>query len=175
MSKDVTPDRVQAGMDSEHARIVKEVLEDQARRRAVREAADAARAEDVDTSFFVQVGFLVTATLFFYLLFFSPAWIAPTAPDPVPAAQVEDGLRFAIYMTAEQVESFRDSEGRLPASMEELPGGERPGVVYERLDAETFSLRATTGETSLRYVSSQPLAEFLGGAARRALLGGGTS
>lgn len=162
-------------MDSEHARIVKEVLEDQARRRAVREAADAARVEERDTSFFVQVGLLVTATLFFYLLFFSPSWIAPAAPDPIPAAQVQDGLRYVIAVTARQVEAFRRAEGRLPASATELSGGPPSGVEYERLDSDTFAVRATTGDTTLRYVSSEPLSEFLGDAVQRIVLGRGES
>lgn len=171
MSQNGNPDRP-AVSDSEHARIVAEVLEDQTRRRAVRDAARA-RPDDSDTSFFVQVGLLVTGTFFFYLLFFSPTWIAPTRAEPIAAAHVEEGLRFQIYLTANRVRAYLDEEGRLPASLDELEGAAREGVEYRRIDAGTFEVRAATGSTSLRYVSTQPLSEFYGDAGARIM--GGTS
>lgn len=172
MSENKTPDRLDPVSDSEHARIVAEVLEDQARRRAARDAAKH-RPEDTDTSFFVQVGLLLAGTFFFYLLFFSPTWIAPTAPAPIAAAQVEDGLRFHMAIVARHVEAFQNDEGRLPTSLEELEGVANKGVDYVRLDTATFEIRATTGDTSLRYVSSQPLEDFYEDAGSRIL--GGTS
>lgn len=168
MSETPTPDRNDPVSDSEHARIVAEVLEDQARRRAVRETRE---PEDPDTSFFVQVGLLVTGTFFFYLLFFSPAWIAPTAAEPIAAAQVEEGLRFHISVVARNVEAFRDEQGRLPSSIEELGGIAKEGVRYQRIDESTFEIRAVSGDTSLRYVSTQPLAEFYAEAGARILEG----
>ena len=168
MNKDVTNNRSGERIDSEHARIVAEVLEDQARRRAVREAADVSRAEESDKSFFLQVGLLVAGTFFFYLLFFSPAWVAPTASDPISVQATEDGLRVAIYTTASQIQEFRSQQGRLPRSMEELSVS-REGVTYERVDAETFVVLATTGGTTLRYVSTEPLDEFVGNAWSRVL------
>jgi len=168
MNKDVTNNRSGERIDSEHARIVAEVLEDQARRSAVREAADVSQAEESDKPFFLQVGLLVAGTFFFYLLFFSPAWIAPTASDPISAEATEDGLRLAIYTTASQIEEFRSQQGRLPRSMEELSLS-REGVTYERVDAETFVVLATTGDTTLRYESTEPLDEFVGNAWGRVL------
>jgi hypothetical protein len=171
MNKDAPDDRSDDRIDSEHARIVAEVLEDQARRKAVREALDTLPGDDSDRSFFVQVGLLVTGTFFFYLLFFSPTWIAPTAPDPITAEQTEDGLRFAIAFTASRIESFRTEQGRLPQSIDEV-GGARDGVEYQRLDQDTFVVRATTGATTLHYVSTVPLADFVGDAMDRVLPAG---
>jgi hypothetical protein len=180
MRENVTNDRSGDEIDSEHARIVAEVMQDQARRRAVREAADAARADESDTSFFVQVGLLVAGTFFFYLLFFSPAWIAPAASEPISVQSTEDGLRVAIYLTASQIEDFRNRQGRLPRSMAELSGDEEPSgargsVRYERIGEDLFMVQASTGTTTLQYVSSEPLGEFVGDTWDRVLDGGGTS
>lgn len=170
MSESQNPDRSTPVSDSEHARIVAEVLEDQARRRAARETSDRA-SDDADTSFFVQVGLLVTGTFFFYLLFFSPAWIAPTAAEPIAAAHVEEGLRFHMSVVARHVEAFRNEEGRLPASLEEVGGLAKEGVRYRRVDEQTFEIRALSGSTNLSYVSTQPLEEFYDGAGSRILEG----
>lgn len=170
MSENTGPDRTPPLSDSEHARIVAEVLEDQARRRATREAS-AHPTENTDTSFFVQVGLLVTGTFFFYLLFFSPAWIAPTSAEPIAAAHLEEGLRFHMSVVARHVEAYRDEAGRLPTSLQELEGVAQEGVEYRRLDTDTFEIRARAGDESLRYVSTQPLEEFYGGVGSRILEG----
>jgi hypothetical protein len=180
MNENVTNDRSDRATGSEHARIVAEVMQDQARRQAVREAADAARADESDATFFVQVGLLVAGTFFFYLLFFSPTWIAPAASDPISAQATEDGLRAAIYLTANQIEDFRNRQGRLPRTMAELSGDEEPSgargnVRYERIDENLFVIQASTGTTTLEYVSSEPLGEFVGDTWERVLDGGGTS
>lgn len=171
MRQDASNDRADKRLDSEHARIVAEVLEDQARRRAVR-ASKTGAVGDSDTSFFVQVGLLVAGTFFFYLLFFSPTWIAPTRPDPISAQAVEDGLRVAIYRTATEIQSFRNQEGRLPRTIEEV-SGPRDGVEYQQIDTDTFVVQATTGQTTLRYVSTESLPAFVGDTFERML--GGTS
>lgn len=170
MSRNATPEGREPPTDSEHARIVAEVLEDQARRKAVRESASA-KPDEVETSFFVQVGLLVTGTFFFYLLFFSPTWIAPTAAEPVSTAQVETGLRFQIVLAARHVEAFREREGRLPRSLDEIEEAPRDGVDYRRLDAGTFEITAAAGDADLRYVSTQALEDFADGVQRRVLGG----
>jgi len=191
MKENVDNDRSEGRIDSEHARIVAEVMQDQARRRAVRQAAETARAEESDASFFVQVGLLVAGTFFFYLLFFSPTWIAPATSDPVSAQATEDGLRVAIYLTATQIEDFRNRQGRLPRTMNELTGvdpnaggassgpqelgGMRGNVRYERVGEDFFMVQASTGTTTLQYLSSEPLDEFVGDTWNRVLGGGGTS
>jgi hypothetical protein len=160
----------ESGEESEHARAVREVVEDQARRRQAREGAASRSGKGSDTPFFVQVGLLVAVTFFFYLLFFSPTWIAPTAGEPMSARQVEEGLRVSIFLTARQVEAFRQREGQLPADEAQL-GLDRPGVSYERVDPGTFRIRASRGQTGLTYVSSQPVEEFAGQAVDEVLGG----
>ena len=153
------------GRGSKRAEVLAEVIEDQARREAAREAATVARSKATDSGLFMQVSLLVFGTFFFYLLLFSPGWIAPPGPDPITAAAIDDGLRVSIFLTARQIETFRENEGRLPANIDEAGGG-RAGVVYRRIDARTFQLSATTRDTALTYVSTDALEEFIGSALR---------
>lgn len=158
--------------DSEHARVLSEVLEDQKRREEARAKTDRPPpGSGSDTSFFLQVGLLVSGTLFFYLLFFSPTWIAP---DPAPAIAVErqeDNLRFYLFMIAKQVDAFRTTEGRLPDTVEEIPGV-KPGTEYVRLSSRDYRIRFTAGEVTVTYESNQDPDTFLGDA-ENAVLGGG--
>lgn len=151
---------------SEHARILTEVMEDQKRRRSQRDEADQGRPTSADTSFFVQVALLVTGTFFFYLLFFSPTWIAPTTPEPIAQERVDDGLRMAIVLAVRQVEAFEDQRGRLPDNLREIDFA-RDGLEYERIDARTYRVRASRDSASITYDSTQSLSEFASDAVER--------
>lgn len=149
-------------VDGEHARVLAEVIEDQKRREGARDAAGR-RPERSDTSFFVQVGLLASGTFFFYLLFFSPTWIAPDPGTEISAERTHENLRFYLFMMAKQVESFRVAEGRLPERTEEIPGV-KPGTEYVQLSSGDYRIEFTDGETTLTYESSEDPATFLGDA-----------
>ncbi|HEX9885508.1 MAG TPA: hypothetical protein VGA70_03430 [Longimicrobiales bacterium] len=159
-------------IDSEHARILAEVMDDQAKKQAARTTTTPVARSASETSFFVQVALLASGTFFFYLLFFSPAWVTPTAAEPIAQETVDQGLRTAIFLSAQQVEGFRQDSGRLPDNTREA-GVTLSGVEYTRLDAQTFQLIATRGADSLTYQSTEPLIEFLGDAL--GVLAGGSS
>ena len=60
----------------------------------------------------------------------------------------ETGPRVAMLMLAEDVERYRDTEGKLP---DELPGalGDILDVHYEKVDKNTFELRMNTDISTL--------------------------
>lgn len=155
------PDEPERDSPSEHAKVLAEVLDDQKRRKEARAAST--RRGRTDTSFFVQVGLLVSATFFFYLLFFSPTWIAPDPAPPISAERTEDSLRFYLFTLARQVDAFREERGRLPDSVDELAGA-KPGTEYVRLTARDYRIRYTSGDVSMLYESTQDVNEFLGDA-----------
>lgn len=166
------PDRPPS--DSEHAKVLAEVMEDQKRRKEARDATKTTREDErSDTSFFVQVGLLVSGTFFFYLLFFSPTWIAPDPAPEITAERTEDSLRFYLFMLARQVDAFQEENGRLPESIDEIPAT-KPGTEYVRLTARDYRIRYTDGQVTVTYESSQDPDDFLGGA-EGSVLGGGRS
>ena len=71
------------------------------------------------------------------------------APHPMSDDRdFETGPRVAMLMLAEDVERYRDTEGKLP---DELPGalGDILDVHYEKVDKNTFELRMNTDISTL--------------------------
>lgn len=151
---------------SERERILREVLDDQRARREARERRKA-RPPGGDRPFFVQVGLLVSGTLFFYLLFFSPSWIVPAAAPPITEARTDSNLRVYLSIVARQIDAYRDREGQLPATVADLPGV-RQGTEY-MTTSQGYRIGYSHGEVEVTYESSQDLTEFAGGATARVL------
>ncbi len=102
----------------------------------------------------------VITLLMLYLAFSSPAWLSPRlAPGPSPAEQ-EASIRLTIYLQAQQLEQFRRTRGRLPATLAEA-GAPLPAIRYDVLDGNVYSLRSTT-DTAIRYASTDSPHAFLG-------------
>ena len=94
------------------------------------------------------------------LAFSPPAWVLP-APEPRPtAAQREAGIRFSIFLQAQQIEHFRTGRGRLPSTLEEA-GPPLPGVAYLVNSGSTYQLRSTA-DPGISYSSTDSLTAFLG-------------
>jgi hypothetical protein len=94
------------------------------------------------------------------LAFAPPAWILPP-PQPRPtAAEREASIRFSIFLQAQQIEHFRGSRGRLPATLEEA-GQPLPGVAYLVNSGSTYQLRSTQDQ-AISYSSTDSLYVFLG-------------
>lgn len=159
-----SPDRTSGDRHggSQHADLVAEVIQDQKRRQEVREKSQRPPGGG-DTPFFLQVSLLVTGTLFFYLLFFSPTWIAPTAPPEIAAEKVEANLKFYVYMLIKRVEAYEEANGMLPTDLAAIPGV-KPGTEYVRLTSTDYRIRYTDDELTITYQSSQPPEDFLGDA-----------
>ena len=89
-----------------------------------------------------------------------PAFIKP-APAPLPTPQErESSIRFAMFIQAQQIESFRAANGRLPGTLEET-GQPLNGIQYTILPGNQYALRSTA-DTAIRYASSDSLSRFLG-------------
>ena len=144
---------------AEREKILAEVLEDQRARKEAR--ARQPRPPGADAPFFAQVGLLFGGTLFFYLLFFSPSWIAPAAAPPIRAERVEDNLRVYLSIVAPQIDAYETREGRLPETIERLPGV-REGTEYVPISSGDYRIAVSSDGVAVTYESSQDLTEFAG-------------
>jgi hypothetical protein len=85
-----------------------------------------------------------------------PRWLTG---DPLPSVTVDErerGLLAVLYLEAQQIEVFRLREGRLPASLDELPV-QFPGIRFVRSNNRVYQLVAHRPEGgTLVYDSSHP-------------------
>ena len=106
------------------------------------------------------VGLAVLLVVALYLALNPPAWILPS-PVPVPtAAEREAGIRFAVYLQAQQIEHFRTTRGRLPATLAEA-GPPFPGIRYIVVSATHYQLRSDI-DSAVRFSSTDSVHAFLG-------------
>jgi len=164
--------RSDSGDRSEHAQVLSEVLEDQKRRKEARDAGAVAKPGR-DTSFFVQVALLVSSVLFFYLLFFSPTWIAPEPAPDITVERTEANIRWYLYTLIPQIDEFQEENSRLPENLDEIPDA-RPGTIYARPGPGSYQLGFADGPVTVTYRSSDDPDDFLGDAAS-VVLGVGVS
>jgi hypothetical protein len=95
-----------------------------------------------------------------FISFSPPAWLFPQ-PAPGPSVQhTEASIRFAIYLQAQQVERFRNANGRLPGTLAET-GQPLPDINYSIMPGNTYEL-SSTANTAIRYSSTGSLNQFLG-------------
>lgn len=94
-----------------------------------------------------------------------PLWLQGPPPPAPSAEHLDASLRLALYLQGQQIESFREREGRLPEGLHEV-GGTFPQMRYSRTERGTYHLAAVTESRTLFYSSSlkQTAHEFLGGA-----------
>ena len=103
-----------------------------------------------------------------YLALNPPTWLQPQpVPPPTPEVRAASD-RFAIYLQAQRIESFRNSTGRLPSTLAEA-GEPMPGIRYDLQSDGTFALTSERDQ-AIRYSSRDSLGTFLGGS--MTLLGG---
>lgn len=150
-------DRHDISDDKERAKVLEEVLRDQARREVLRDVAYRRPA----ASFRVRAAAaaLGVAAAIFWL--FPIPGLEPDVPFPLPPMEEDAGLRVAAFIQAQQVEAFRRASGRLPDVLRET-GEPLPGIDYERLDARTYRLRGWTERDTIDWVSSDSLPALLG-------------
>ncbi|GMV06403.1 MAG: hypothetical protein AMXMBFR53_26790 [Gemmatimonadota bacterium] len=100
------------------------------------------------------------AVIAVYLLLAPPTWVTVNPIEgPDQATQVQ-GLRVALYLQAQQIEAYKDQNGRLPSSLAES-GRAVPGIEYVRQGAEQYQLVATVGDQPIVYDSSGPNPEIV--------------
>jgi hypothetical protein len=143
---------------TERKKLIEE-YEQSKRTEAERQSAEAVQsARRRRTTRLTAMGALLVVLL--VLAFSPPAWILPP-PQPAPtAAEREASIRFSMFLQAQQVEHFRNTRGRLPATLGEA-GTPLPGIQYLVQSATAYQLRSTT-DNSIAYNSTDSLHAFLG-------------
>ncbi len=113
------------------------------------------------------------AVIAMYLLISQPGWINMHPIEGPDRETLEEGLREAMFVQSQQIEAYRQDTGRLPSSLDELPGSPQPGVEYQLQGTQEYSLVGTNGEAALIYESTEPAQDFLGATGADKLGAGG--
>lgn len=150
-------DRKSISDDKERARFVEEVLRDQARREVLRDVAY--RRPRASFQMRVAAGVLGLIALAAWVL--PVPGLRPNIPFPMDQADEEVALRVAAFIQAKQVEAFWMESGRLPDQLRET-GEPMPGIMYERLDARTYTLRGITERATIHWISTDADSTLLG-------------
>ena len=158
------PERLQS---SEYGDALSDVLKDQVRRDELRSSATpkAARAR-VHPS--VPP---VLALVSIWLWVFPPAALIPEVPTIPPAAQ-EAGLRMEMFIQLTKIQRYMLENGSLPTGLDDV-GKRSDGVQYRRLGDDVFQLSGRTGDVTVDYTSTEPVADLL--AEARAIVTGVSS
>jgi hypothetical protein len=156
-------DRDTLSDDKERNRILEDVLRDQVRREVLRDVAY--RRPTASLRVRITAGVLTLAATIVWLV--RIPGLTAEIPFPLQPAEEEVGLRLATYIQAQQVETFRQTTGRLPDMLRET-GEPLPGMTYERVNSFTYRLQGATERDTIAWVSSDSFPALLGnsGAAR---------
>ena len=98
------------------------------------------------------------AVLAVYLLIAPPSWVTVNPVEPPDLARQSDDLKKAMWFQAQQIESYKIQNGRLPESLAES-GRTTPGVEYVR-DGDRYRLIAIVGDAPVVWDSTAPNTEF---------------
>jgi hypothetical protein len=93
-----------------------------------------------------------------YLLIAPPSWVTVNPVEGPDLARQTVDLKAAMWFQAQQIESYKVQNGRLPATLAES-GRTTPGVEYVR-DGDRFRLIGIIGEAPVVYDSTAPSPEF---------------
>lgn len=147
---------IKVSSDLERAAVIASVMRHQAQQEEVRTQVQYMGKK----ALLPQLLTLAASTAFaVYVWFGSPSWLEPD-PIPLPPLSVEeDVVRSAVLLQVERIQSYRETNGRLPAFLEEA-GPRLPGVEYRRLDNRNYRLNARGERVIIHFRSGQPLTEF---------------
>ena len=85
-----------------------------------------------------------------------PPWIAAAPPPQVSSAELGRGVAAALQMQARQIEVFQARHGRLPHTLDEVPG-RISGVRFVRSNSRVYQLvAARPNGRALVYDSAKP-------------------
>lgn len=105
------------------------------------------------------------AVIAVYLLISPPGWITVHPIKGPDAARQEQDLRTAMWFQSQQIEAYRQKNGRLPTSLAELPGTPKPGIEYQRQGTDNYRLVGTGASTPVIYDSTESASDLLDAAA----------
>ncbi len=101
-----------------------------------------------------------------YLLIAPPDWVVMDPIEGPPVAEQEEGLRMAMYLQTQRIETYRIANGSLPEALSDA-GSTVVGVDYRRQGQDSYQLVADVGETVLIYDSTESALDFARGADSR--------
>jgi hypothetical protein len=103
------------------------------------------------------------ALLSAFSLIAKPEFIYGPSPASVPAARRAAETRFALYLVAQRVLAYRETQSRLPESLV-AAGEEWDGISYRVVNDSVFELRSVGDSArAVVYRSNERVDPFLGG------------
>ncbi len=114
--------------------------------------------EEVDFPWRGPLGILLMAFAG-WVFFVPPSWALGPPPPSIPSAELQRGLMASLYVQAQEIETFRFRQGRLPESLDEL-GFQAEGVEYIRSSNAVYQLVALGPNGRVIYDSARPGDEF---------------
>lgn len=166
------PDKSGKGRPSssdEAARVIQDVMQDQAERKARKE--EATKRKKKKRFLPLPVVALLWGVACLVVWAATPQFLLPE-PLPEPSsAEVETGLRMEMLSMVEEIDSYREQTGRVPETLERVVDRPPSTVRYTRLSAEAYRLTGQRGETEIIYQSGDPVDDLVGDV-RRQIQGG---
>lgn len=149
----------------EAARVLKEVMKDQAERRARQE--EATRRKEKNRLLPLPVVALAWAAAALAAWVWTPAFLLPDPlPEPTPA-QVETGLRMEMLSVVTRIERYRDETGRVPQTLDRILEEPPADVGFVTFSSDSYQLTGSRGGTQIVYESGDPIEELVGDATER--------
>lgn len=159
-----------AASSEEAERVIREVLQDQARRKQRRE--EVSRTNDGTRLLPLPLVALLWGVVCLTVWVATPSFLLPEPiPRPEPA-EAEAGLRMQMLSVVGDIDRYEEEAGRVPQRLEEVTAEPPRGLEYLRLSPSTYRLVGVRGEIEIVYQSGTPTEEFLGDARRRIERGG---
>ena len=98
-----------------------------------------------------------------YSLVARPEFIWGPNPEAVAPARKDANLRFTMFLLAQRIRSYRQTNRVLPSSLAAV-GENPPGITYSVLSDTVFELSASADGKAVVFRSDEPAARFLGDA-----------
>ena len=142
--------------ERERASLLASVMKHDAERKEARAFVEPPRTKPLAPQL---VALAFSTVLAVYVWFGSPSWLGPQPVPLPPLAEEGSAVRTVVWLGAQQVEAFQARNGRIPSSHEVGP---LPlGVLYERLDAQSYIIARHGGRVGISYSSGEPMDDLL--------------
>ncbi len=149
------PEPINLPGSSEYGDTLSDVLKDQVRRKERRSAPAPTSARPR-----LHPGIPpILAIISIWLWAFPPAVLHPVVPS-IPPANQEAGLRMEMYIQFNNIQRYLSEHGRLPNDLQEV-GDSPDGVEYVPLAGSVFRLSGQTGDITVDFMSTEPLANLI--------------
>jgi hypothetical protein len=148
--------------EHDRARALAAVMRDQTERAEAAAAAEARRHARARR----RRGALVVVWIgVAYVWLATPSWLTVEPPPRQTITEEAQALRLNVFLQTQQIEAYRQAQGRLPYVLEEA-GPPFVGMEYRRRDSRSYDLSGASRRVHVRYRSEIPALDFVGAAAR---------